>query len=249
MGNMIAALKRGRQKLEDSLTKRGQAHILSLARFRLHRCLTHAIREFARGNCLDAGSGRSPFESLLLQHVDRLTNLDVEDRSGKVDILGDIQAMPELAEKSFDTILCSQVLEHVPRPWDAMREFSRLLKPGGALILSVPHLSVIHEAPHDYYRYTQYGLAALCEQSRLQVVCVRATGGLGCFLLHGASTMLMSLLGGIPLLGRCALWLNYLLLVRLPDLLEDVIGLCKLYPCDYLLIARKETVEAGEHRR
>lgn len=232
-------LRTRRRGLEDFLAARGQGHTLSLARYRLHRVIAAAISEHAKGESLDAGSGRSPYKEMLLKHADRVISIDIEDRSGETDVLADIQSMPQLADASFDTILCSQVLEYVPRPWDAMHEFARILRPDGVLILTVPHLSVIHEAPYDYFRYTHYGLAALCEQAALSVKHVQPTGGLSCFLLHGISAFLLSTFGAIPLL-RLPLWLaNYLILVRLPDLTENVIGLPQIYPCDYLLVAAR----------
>ncbi len=242
---ILQFVKKGRQQLEDSLTRAGKAHTLSLARYRLHRLLRDRITNYAAGNCLDAGSGRSPFKALLGKQGSSLTSIDVEDRSGDVDLIGDIQSMPELSSDSFDTLLCSQVLEHVPRPWDAMGEFSRVLRPDGTLILSVPHLSVLHEIPHDYFRYTPYGLTSLCERAGLEVASIEPTGGLGCFFWHGFSSMLVSLFAGIPFLGRILLFLNYWLFVRLPDCIEGVVGLPNLYPCDLVLIARKPGSKVG----
>jgi SAM-dependent methyltransferase len=71
------------------------------------------------------------------------------DTSG-VDIRCDITAIPE-PDASFDAILCVEVLEHVPAPTEALREFSRLLKPGGRLILTAPFVSMTHFAPYHYY--------------------------------------------------------------------------------------------------
>jgi len=232
-------LRRRRRVLEDSLIARGQAHTLSLTRYRLHRAIAATIAEHAKGDCLDAGSGRSPYKRLLLQHTEQVTSIDIEDRSGETDLIADIQSMPQLNDASFDTILCSQVLEHVPRPWDALRELARVLRPGGVLILTVPHLSAIHEAPHDYYRYTRFGLQALCDQCSLTVMHVQATGGLGCFLLHGLSAALLSALGGLPLIKWMAFSFNYLVLVRLPDFFEQYLGMPQLYPSEYLLVATR----------
>jgi len=64
----------------------------------------------------------------------------------KVDILSDITSIPE-PDASFDAILCSEVLEHVPEPTHALDEFTRLLKPGGILILTAPFASNVHMAP------------------------------------------------------------------------------------------------------
>lgn len=67
----------------------------------------------------------------------------------RIDLISDITAIPE-ADASFDAILCSEVLEHVPEPTHALDEFARLLKPGGVVILTAPFGSNVHMAPYHY---------------------------------------------------------------------------------------------------
>ena len=67
----------------------------------------------------------------------------------RIDIVSDITSIPE-PDASFDAILCSEVLEHVPEPTHALDEFSRLLKPGGVLILTAPFSSNVHFAPYHF---------------------------------------------------------------------------------------------------
>lgn len=242
--SMFGHLRCRRRRLDDVLTRRGLAHTFSLARYRLHRVLVNCIEKYASGAALDAGSGRSPYKSLLQQRCDRLTSVDVEDRAGQIDLVADIQDMPQIEDLSFDTVFCSQVLEHVPRPWNAMEEMARVLRPGGRLILSVPHLSLIHEAPHDYFRYTCYGLQSLCEDAGLVVERVERNGGLCCFLSHAASLALMCTVGGLPLMHWPAWFLNYVLLVRAVSGVDRLFGLASVYPCDYIVVARKLTPDA-----
>jgi SAM-dependent methyltransferase len=66
-----------------------------------------------------------------------------------VDLVCDITSIPE-PNAAFDAILCTEVLEHVPEPTRALDEFSRLLKPGGRLILTAPFASIVHFAPYHY---------------------------------------------------------------------------------------------------
>ncbi|MCA9071983.1 MAG: class I SAM-dependent methyltransferase, partial [Planctomycetaceae bacterium] len=166
-------------------------------------------------------------------------SIDVEDRAGHVDLIADVQDLHQLNDNQFDTILCSQVLEHVPRPWDAIAELTRVLRPKGRLLLTVPHLSMIHEAPHDYYRYTQFGLHSLCQRSGLEVEIIQPTGGLFCFLSHNASVVWMSSVGSLPGMMWPAWFLNYVFFVRLVGFFDRLCGLPSIYPCDYLVIARK----------
>jgi len=70
--------------------------------------------------------------------------------TGGLDIVSDITAIPE-PDASFDAILCSEVFEHLPDPLLALKEFSRLLKPGGTLILTAPFCSLTHFAPFHFY--------------------------------------------------------------------------------------------------
>jgi len=67
----------------------------------------------------------------------------------RIDLVCDLTNIPE-SDASFDAILCSEVLEHVPEPTHALDEFARLLKPGGKLILTAPFASLVHFAPYHY---------------------------------------------------------------------------------------------------
>ena len=65
------------------------------------------------------------------------------------DLICDITSIPE-ADGSFDAILCTEVLEHLPDPVQALCEFSRLLKPGGILLLTAPFCSIAHFTPYYF---------------------------------------------------------------------------------------------------
>lgn len=69
--------------------------------------------------------------------------------TSQIDIVCDIISIPE-PDASFDAILCSEVFEHIPDPLPALREFARLLKPGGILILTAPFSSHVHFAPYHF---------------------------------------------------------------------------------------------------
>lgn len=236
---MIEYLRKSRALLNDRLTERGLAHTFSLATYRLEKATRPRIDQYARGTLLDAGSGRSPYKKELLARGVQVVSIDVEDRAGEIDHVTDIQDMPPIKDASMDVVLCTQVLEHVPRPWDAVREIERVLKPGGTLILSVPHLSLIHEAPHDYYRYTRYGLTSMFEGAGLAVVEIQATGGLIAFLMHLVSMGLLCTVGTIPRLRWITWAFNYAILVRLMEPVDRLLGLSSIYPCDYVAIASK----------
>ena len=104
---------------------------------------------------LDIGSGGSGYDRYF---PNRLT-ADI-DPERKPEVVADIQDMP-FHNGEFEVILCTEVLEHVKNPFLAVQELERVLAPGGALILTTRFLFPIHDAPHDYFRYTKYGLRLL----------------------------------------------------------------------------------------
>jgi SAM-dependent methyltransferase len=81
-----------------------------------------------------------------------------------VDIVADIQNMKQVEADSFDAIICTQVLEHVPNPFDAIDELYRILRPGGNLLITVPFLNNYHMEPDDYWRFTEYALKHLLKK-------------------------------------------------------------------------------------
>lgn len=69
--------------------------------------------------------------------------------TSRIDLVSDITDIPA-PDASFDAVLCSEVLEHVPEPTHALDEFARLLKPGGVMILTAPFGSSVHMAPYHF---------------------------------------------------------------------------------------------------
>jgi len=76
------------------------------------------------------------------------------------DTVGDAHNLP-FEDNSFKFILCTEVLEHLHTPHQAISEMKRVLQPGGTLILTTRFVYPIHDAPHDYFRFTKYGLEHL----------------------------------------------------------------------------------------
>lgn len=112
---------------------------------------------------LDAGAGEQQFKKFCshLNYVaqdfgqydgqgnDRGLQMGSWDQS-KLDIVSDITAIPE-PDESFDAIMCVEVFEHLPEPLLALKEFTRLLRPGGYLIITAPFCSLTHFAPYHFY--------------------------------------------------------------------------------------------------
>ena len=95
----------------------------------------------------------------------------------KLDLIGDALQLP-VKNASVDVCLNFTSLEHYPDPQQAFREFARVLKPGGRLFLYVPFVQAEHQAPYDFFRYTRYGLAHLCQQAGLALEQLKPANGI-----------------------------------------------------------------------
>jgi ubiquinone/menaquinone biosynthesis C-methylase UbiE len=96
--------------------------------------------------------------------------------TSRVDIVSDITCIPCPSE-SFDALLCSEVLEHVPDPMAAIDEFYRILKPNGVLIITAPYSSNVHMAPfHFYSGFTRYWYEHHLVRRGLQIKSLTANG-------------------------------------------------------------------------
>jgi ubiquinone/menaquinone biosynthesis C-methylase UbiE len=104
---------------------------------------------------LDIGSGGSSYSNFFPH---RLT-VDI-DPLRKPDIVADAHNLP-FKDGEFEMVLCTEVLEHVLDPKKVIAELNRVLVPGGILILTTRFMQVIHDAPHDYWRFTKYGMQEL----------------------------------------------------------------------------------------
>jgi SAM-dependent methyltransferase len=129
-----------------------------------------AVRNFAAGledqaRVLDAGAGQSQYAGWFSRQ--RYTAIDLAsgdaawDYSG-LDAICDLAALP-FADGCFDAAINIVTLEHVREPAAALREIARTLKPGAPLLLAVPFEWEVHQEPHDYFRFTRYGLDYLLQ--------------------------------------------------------------------------------------
>jgi SAM-dependent methyltransferase len=106
---------------------------------------------------------------------------DHDAKRGPVDFECPAHRVP-LADGSVDGILCTEVLEHVPDPAAVWREFHRLLRPHGQVLLTTPMYWPSHEVPYDFYRYPEHGLRYLAETAGFRVEAFVPRGGVWAFL-------------------------------------------------------------------
>ncbi len=124
---------------------------------------------------VDVGTFRSPYAGILRAKGFDTVTLDLTTDYG-ADHAGTAEATG-LPDACTDLVVCTQVLEHTRAPWTCVSEFHRILKPGGWMLFSVPHVWFFHPHPGDYWRITQEGALALCEDNQFSVVELRLQGG------------------------------------------------------------------------
>jgi SAM-dependent methyltransferase len=191
---------------------------------------------YARGRLLDIGCGYQPYRHLFTQ-VDSYVGVDLPPNN-RVEAHADGMELPFLAA-SFDTVLCNEVLEHVPEPAKLIGEVTRVLKEGGILLLTTPQTWGLHHEPYDYYRYTKYGLRYLAEKYNLEIIEVTPTSGLWATVAQRIADTLI-----YTYAVDSAAWVVELLSVALGPLLFASYALDQVFglrgdTLDNVLVARK----------
>lgn len=131
------------------------------ARKGLHQHIA-ALAPQIKGRVLDVGCGSKPYRSLFT--VSEYIGMEISGGNKNADYYYDGKQFP-FHEGEFDSVLSSQVLEHVFNPEVFLSEANRVLKTDGILLLTVPFVWDEHEQPHDYARYSSFGLRYLLEQN------------------------------------------------------------------------------------
>ncbi len=200
---------------------------------------------------LDAGAGECQYKNLF-NHCDYKTQdfaeytgmpsgmLAEKWKYGNIDYICDIAQIP-VSDASFDAVICTEVLEHVPRPIAVLKELSRVLMPGGTLILTAPLSSGVHQQPFHYYGgYSPFFYKKFLSDYSLEIVELKPVGGL---MKHVAQEI--SRVGRI-LQDRdsvnLSLFMRYILTCMLPKFLakmdDDVF--VEEFTVGYLVEARKK---------
>lgn len=127
------------------------------------------ILPFLKGHVLNAGCGERDITPLLVSaSASAVDNCDIQSSIPGAFIC-ELTEIPK-PDATYDSILCNAVLEHVPDPEGSMREFHRLLRKDGCVVIAVPFLQPFHPTPFDYRRYTRTGIEQLAERSGFKVV-------------------------------------------------------------------------------
>ena len=142
--------------------------------FHARRGLFQAIKRLGskiEGRTLDVGCGSKPYQALFAASEYVGLDLDTPDNRARkqADVFYDGNAFP-FPLHSFDSVVCSQVLEHVFVPERFLGEIFRVLRPGGCVLLTVPFVWDEHEQPNDFGRYSSFGLRYLFEKAGFKIL-------------------------------------------------------------------------------
>jgi SAM-dependent methyltransferase len=207
--------------------------------------IEEAVAAFARGlpagaRVLDAGSGEGQYRHHFARQRYCGVDLAVGDAAwdySRVDALADLAALP-FRSGTFDAAIHIVTIEHLKEPACALAEIGRTLATGGTLLIAAPHEWEVHQAPHDYFRYTRYGLAYLLEKAGFEVREMRAAGGYFRLLARRLLNGLQFFTGGV----RWLLFLPAAILLVPPALLLpllDALDRDRNFTLGYLCTARK----------
>jgi len=128
---------------------------------------------------LDAGAGEGSYKLHFANQRYTALDLGVGDATWNytaLDVVGDLEKLP-FPDRTFQAALNVVTLEHVREPARVVAELFRTLTPGGNLLLIAPHEWEEHQQPHDYYRYTRYGLEYLLRSAGFTQMEIRPVGG------------------------------------------------------------------------
>jgi len=138
--------------------------------------LFEGIKSFSQrieGEVLDFGCGSKPYESLF-HKADNYVGVDIKvsghsHEDSKVDFFYDGEKLP-FPDNSFDSIVCFEVFEHVFNIDVLCEELSRVLKPKGLFLVTLPFVWEEHESPYDFARYSSYGISHILKRHNFEVI-------------------------------------------------------------------------------
>jgi SAM-dependent methyltransferase len=187
---------------------------------------------------LDAGAGEGQYKNIFARQRYVGVDLGVGDAAWNytaLDVRGDLAALP-FDGAAFDAAINIVTLEHVREPARVLCEIGRVLKPGGRLLLVAPFEWEEHQEPHDYYRFTRYGLRHLLTEAGYVELDIRPVGGIFRLL----SRRLLAAAAFVPF----PFDIVFLLLVLAPALLLpflDSLDKRRNFTLGYICYARKRS--------
>ena len=144
-------------------------------KLQITRDVVNHTLQYIKGENLGLGAGNAKYRHIK-PNTSKYVTFDMI-AGPNIDVVGDILNL-SFSDNSFDTVVSTQVLEHVRKPWVMAKEIGRVLRLGGIVIASAPFLVPYHADPHDYFRYTKEGMSALFTENGFEIVECNSYGGL-----------------------------------------------------------------------
>lgn len=195
-------------------------------------------RHLMRGRVVDLGCGACPYKADILKTATEYVGVDwpsSQHDQSQVDVFADLSGRLPFDDGYADTVVSFQVMEHLPEPASFLSESARILKPGGHLIITVPFMWHVHESPHDYFRYTRYGLTYLLEKAAFSEIAVTENTGFWQTTILKANYHSLRFARG----PRRYLWMPFWLLGQLAAPILDRLDFDADEPASYTVTARK----------
>jgi SAM-dependent methyltransferase len=174
------------RSVEDLIAK------LDPERYSIAEFMKYASKEITETDrVLDAGAGAAPYKKYFIHANYESTDFeDIFDKKSKKmhNFICSLDNIPK-PNNSYDVIINTQVLEHVPEPLKVITEFYRVLKPNGKLFLTAPQGWGIHGEPYHFFNFTKYGLELLFNKAGFRVVFIKPRGGIFWYLAHRVSIL------------------------------------------------------------
>lgn len=126
------------------------------------------LLKYVNGKTLDFGAGSAKYKQIIKEKTKEYLAFDMFP-GPDIDVVGDV-LKTSFPEGSFDTIISTQVLEHVEKPWMMVKEIKRILKKDGICILTAPFINPSHNDPGDYFRYTTSGVKSLFRNENFEII-------------------------------------------------------------------------------
>lgn len=198
---------------------------------------------YAKGALLDLGCGQVPLYGAYAHLVEEISCVDwggSVHETLHLDAEMDLNAPLPIADASYDTVILSDVLEHIAQPDRLMKEIGRILRPGGHLLMNVPFFYYLHEQPHDHHRYTRHALRRMAEDGNMEVVELEALGG----WVESTADLIGKAVHALPFIGPVLSWIWFGLVYLLhhspvgPILIRKSSG---SFPYAYLMVTQRST--------
>ncbi len=199
------------------------------------------LKEHAKGKLLDLGCGKVPLYAAYKNFVTDNICVDWSNSLHKnphLDFECNLNERLPFQDEDVDTIILSDVLEHLPEPQKLWFEMNRILKRNGKVLMNIPFFYWLHEEPFDYYRYTEFALRRFAEVSGFRVIYLSNSGGFFEIITDIFSKISVKIPLAGNLIASCLQKINSVILkTSIGKKIAAKTG--KKFPLSYFMIAEK----------